>query len=109
MKLSGDVPQEHRDIAEQLDLFERNIDADKSLPKERKAQIYTCLAHDWYHLDADEEGGRLLIKAEKVSPGYFKETVIKHTLEDESFDQVIKNITLELIHMLIENVNDRVV
>lgn len=103
MKLAGDVPQEDRKLAEELEKFEREIDQDP-FSGDRKAQLYTCLAHDWFKLGAEEEGNRLLLKADQVSPGYFNKTVIQHQLEDESFDLIVKNITLELAQMLAENI-----
>lgn len=104
MKLAGDVSKEDRELAEQLDLFEQDIGND-TYPNERKAQLYACLAHDWYQMGMEEEGNRLLLKAEKVFPGYFKDTVIKHQLEDDTFDLIIKNITSELARMLVDNVS----
>lgn len=104
MKLHGDITKEDRELAEQLDLFEQNIGND-TYPNERKAQLYTCLAHDWYQMGVEEEGNRLLLKAERIFPGYFKDTVIKHQLEDDTFDLIIKNITSELARMLVDSVS----
>lgn len=106
MKLSGDVSAEDRELATQLILLETKVDADKSYANEHKARIYTCLAHDWYQLAAEEEGNRLLLKAEKVCPGYFKGPVIEHQKEDADYDFLVKNLTHTLILLLISNVND---
>lgn len=102
MKLHGDIPKEELELAEQLTSFEGDVDEDL-YPNERKAQLYTCLAHDWYKLGSEEEGNRLLLKAERVFPGYFKKTVIKHQLEDEVFDLIVKSITLELARLLVDS------
>ena len=107
IRMVGDIPEEHRELADQLWAFEATI-VMSGAPPERMAQIYTCLAHDWYEIDVEEEGNRLLLKAEKIFPGYFKETVIKHALEDPDFDQLVRGITLELIALLVGNLNDRV-
>lgn len=105
MKFSGDIPQQDLDHMIALDEAEKDTET-CSLPNERKAQIYVCLAHDWYEMDCEEEGNRLLLKADKVSPGYFKGPVIEHQLEDENFDVVVKRITLELVKLLVGNLND---
>lgn len=102
MKLAGDVSKEDREMAEELDSFEHLIDQD-TYDNDRKAQMYVSLAHDWYQLEADEEGDRLLLKADKVFPGYFKGKVLEHQQEDEIFDTVIKNITLELARLLTDS------
>lgn len=102
-KLAGDVSVEHRELAEQLTLFEETTDLDK-YADEMRAKVYVCLAHDWYCMGAEEEGNRLLLKADKTFPGYFQSSVIKHQLEDEVFDRVIKNITLELARMLVDGI-----
>lgn len=103
MKLSGDVSQKDKDIANELEQFEKIVDSDIVCPVERLAQIYVCLAHDWYKLSCEEEGNRLLLKAEKICPGYFKSTVIEHQKEDKDFDIVVRNITIELITMMVSN------
>jgi len=100
LKLSGDVPKEHIELADQLEQMERLIETDP-YSDERKAQIYVYLAHNWYKMGCEEEGNRLLVKADRVFPGYFKETVIKHQLEDETFDYIVKSITVELIRLLL--------
>lgn len=107
MKLLGDVPEHHRDLADALERAEKDVDEDKLLPKSRKAQIYTCLAHDWYDISVEEEGNRLLLKAEATFPGYFKDIVVQHMLEDENFQLVIGNITSELIQIMVGRLNEK--
>lgn len=107
MKFGGDIPAEKRELAQALTDTEKQVDGDEGYPAERKAQIYVCFAHDWYQLDMEEEGNRLLLKAEKVCPGYFKGPVIQHQKEDPNFDIVIKNLTLELLYLLSGNLRDR--
>lgn len=104
MALSSGLSEENQELAKKLEQAEFEIDRDGVLPPERKAQIYTCLAHDWYRMDMEEEGERLLLKADKVYPGYFKGLVIEHTLESEGFDTVIKNLTLELAYMMLSRI-----
>lgn len=107
MKLVGDVPEEHRELAAALDKAESDIDTDKLLPDSRKAQVYTCLAHDWYDICVEEEGNRLLLKANKVFPGYFNAMVVQHMSEDENFELVVRNITSELIQIMVGGLNEK--
>jgi|SRR5581483_5210771 len=99
-KLSGDVPEEHKNLALALSGYEKEVNDDPFLPLERKAQSYVCLAHDWYQLGMDEEGGRLLLRAEQISPGYFKEKMLEHASENKDFALVVKNITIELMFLV---------
>jgi hypothetical protein len=102
------LSQEDKDLAQALKESEIEVDIDQYLPNERKAQIYVCLAHDWYQIDMDEEGSRLLLKANRVFPGYFKTLVIQHSIEDENFDLIVKNLTLELAWMLLSRLGDKI-
>lgn len=99
MKLSGDVPQAHKDLAAALDQAEADVSSGPLSP-ERKAQIYTCLAFDWFDMSVEEEGNRLLLKADKICPDYFKTTVKKHMDEDPIFDYLVKRIAVELVKLL---------
>lgn len=104
-KSAGDIPEEHRQLVEQLEAFEKTVNT-SGAPPDRLAQMYTCLAHDWYQLDMEEEGNRLVLKAEKVCPGYFKGPVIQHQVESSDFDTVIKNLTWRLLHLLTDTLRN---
>jgi hypothetical protein len=106
MALSSGLSKENQELAKNLSIAESDTERSRLLPNERKAQIYTCLAHDWYQMDMEEEGARLLSKAEKTYPGYFKGLVIEHTLENDGFDKVVKNLTLELAYMLLSRLGE---
>jgi hypothetical protein len=105
MQSGGDLSQKQREQSVELIKFEHLVDHD-AYPIERKAQMYTCLAHDWYQLDMEEEGNRLVLKAERVCPGYFRGPVIQHQLESQDFDTVIKNLTLELLRLLTDTLRN---
>jgi len=101
MKMAGDVKDKHRLHAVELEKCEREIETNpKFALAELKAKFYCCLAHDWYQMDMDEEGHRLLLKADDVCPGYFKGPVIKQVEESEEFGIIIKNLTIELLQLL---------
>jgi hypothetical protein len=106
MKFGGDLSKEQKAQTKELIEFEQLVDGD-TYPKERKAQMYVCMAHDWYQLDMEEEGSRLLLKAEKVCPGYFRGPVIEHIQENPTFDIVIKNLTFELLNLLSDALRNR--
>lgn len=106
MVLSSGLSKENQELAKKLTEAELDTERDQVLPKERKAQIYTCLAHDWYQMDMEEQGVRLLEKANKIYPGYFKGLVIEHSLESDGFDKVVKNLTLELAYMILTRLGE---
>ena len=108
MKLSGDVSVKDKELAEQLEIFQRSIDGTTTFPPERIAQMLVCLAHDWYRLKCEEEGGRLLDKAEKVFPGYLTSPEVQsHMEEDNDFHMVMENIMKELIGVLADRLKDK--
>lgn len=99
MKFAGDLSEAQKAEAEELTKFERLVDGDP-YPNERKAQLYVMVAHDWFMLDMEEEGNRLLLKANTICPGYFTDPMIQHQLENPNFDTIIKGLTGELRHLL---------
>jgi hypothetical protein len=100
MNLNGDVPEKDRNLALKLIEYERLVDDMTDFPDEKRAQSYVCLAHDWYQIGMEEEGGRLLLKADSTFPGYFKTTMVKHIAESEDFDRLVKSFTVQLITMI---------
>lgn len=103
MRNPGDMPDEHRSLATALLLQETIVGQDGSLSKEEKAQGYTCLAHDWYDIDLEEEGNRLLLKAEAECPGYFKTTINQQTKADSMFAFLVERLTAKIITLLAGN------
>ena len=99
MKSAGDLSERQKAEGAELTKFERLVDSDP-YTNDRKAQLYTCLAHDWFMLDMEEEGTRLILKAEEICPGYFTGAVIQHQVENPNFGTVIKNLTGELRSLL---------
>ena len=94
------MPDEHRTLATALQLEETLTGQDKTLPKELKAMSYTCLAHDWYDIDLEEEGNRLLLKAEAICPGYFKETINQQTAANPNFAFLVERLTNKIVALL---------
>lgn len=102
MKLIGDVPQDHKEIAEKLESLENYFNDPDALSREYSSMAFICLAHDWYELDLEQEGDRLLQKAEEFCPGYYQKYMVKHTIENENFDRIVKSIFSKLIVRLKE-------
>lgn len=104
MKLAGDVPEEHKQLALELQDAESYWDSrssKKSVPVELLAKAYVCLAHDWYDIGCEDDGQRLLEKAEQTCPGYFKEVMLEQTMLDPDFDMLVRRLSVELIWMLV--------
>lgn len=106
MKLLGDVSEEDKKLAQELTDHEKWLDSDKTFSAEKKAQTVVCLAHDWFQLGMEEEGGRLLAKAEELSPGYFRKKLHKHAAESKDFDLLVKSMTVELMYLLLNQFED---
>ena len=104
MKLLGDISDEHKKLAVELEEMEETLASMSYLTKEYVAKAMVCLAHDWYDLGAEEEGHRLLMKAEQTCPGYFKNNVSKHMKEDEKFNLIMNRILSSIILLLINTV-----
>jgi hypothetical protein len=109
MKLLGDVPEEHKKLALDLEEAEQYWDSKVGpslMPEELLAKAYTCLAHDWYQIGSEDDGQRLLEKAEAVCPGYFREVMLRQAEDDDSFDLLVKNLSVELAWMLVSRVKE---
>lgn len=102
MKLYGDVSQEEIELAAQLEEMEAYFDSKLNLPLEIIAKGYVCLAHDWFALGVEEEGHRLLTKADKVYPGYFTSGRASRDAEqDPDFAMLIASLRAHLNRLLI--------
>lgn len=106
MKLYGDVSQKDIDLAAELNEMQKFLDTDLRLTKENRAKGYVCCAHDWFQLNCEEQAFNLLDKAENVCPGYFKETMLRQTKEDEEYARLVSNLSVELTYLLINNLKD---
>jgi hypothetical protein len=96
MKYFGDIPQKHLDLVKDLteleDWFEEH---GKSIKPEMAAKGFVSMAHDYIFMDMEEQGERLLKRAEQVYPGYFKEKIQEHR-KSSDFDELVNNLTKTL-------------
>lgn len=104
MKLYGDVTQKAKDHSEELEIMEKSIQ-EAVMFSGKKAQAYVCLASDWYDLEMEDEGERLLLKAESVYPGYFGKLILEHIKADPDFDILVRNIASELAKITVQYLN----
>lgn len=107
MKLHGDVSDDDKELAIKLIAYEKQLDSEEDFPAEKKAQSFVCLAHDWYELGMEEEGGRLLLRAQEVYPSYFKTKIEQHIRENKDFALLVRNMRVELMWMVINQVKDK--
>lgn len=93
MRPYGDIPAKDLKLAEELweleNWFNENQD---TVPKDKAALGFVSMAHDLYLLEFDEEGDRLITRAEKIYPGYFRAKIHEHTLENSDFAVLVDNL-----------------
>lgn len=105
--LHGDVPEEHKKLATELQRQEIDMEQHITLSPPYVAQAYVCLAHDWYDIEEQEEGHRLLEKAELVCPEYFRKHMQAHCLENPTFMKLVSQLFTMLAWTLIDNLKER--
>lgn len=97
----GDIPPYHKELMEDLEEMEAYFTANMAtLPLDRIAQGYVCCAHDWYDLECEEDGERLLKLAEAVCPNYFTDYMPNQMMEDELFATLVKQLSEKLGSLL---------
>lgn len=97
MNFAGDVPEAFRELAAELVETEKEIDELPNMPAHVKAKSYTLLAHDWYAMDLEEQGHKLLLKADGVYPNYFSGRIADHIIEDERYGVLVSRLTDKLL------------
>lgn len=106
MRLAGDLSNEERILAQELETMEVLLDEkfrQQVMTVDRIAKGYVCIAHDWYALYCEEEGNRVLDKSELVCPGYFKDFVQKHMAEDGFYDRIVASLDTHLTMLMMDN------
>lgn len=101
MKIFGDVPEQDRSAAKELEEMESILTLNRrKLSRSRMAKGYVCLVYDWYRIGMEEEGNRLLQKIEQVCPDYFNKHLTRHVEEDETYGELINKLFLEFAFLL---------
>ena len=110
MKKYGDMPPCHLDHIGELTGLESYFYKNRSKIQPLAAAMgMVCLAHDYYIMDLEEEGDRLLNMAEKIYPGYFKGPIYIHIKEEREFAFLIEQLkdTLGWKHITGLGFNDK--
>ena len=82
----GDIPEKDRKLVEELRKLEQWFYGHGAqIQKSMAAKGFTSIAHDYYFVDFEEEGDRLIYLAEKMAPGYFRDLVYVHMGKDPEF------------------------
>lgn len=94
MKLyGGDIPKEDLVVLEGLIESEKWFnDHGSTINPAVGAKAFVCLAHDYYDIEMEEEGDRLLLRAEKLYPGYFMAAIRIHAELDPEFSCLVRQI-----------------
>ena len=106
MSASG-FPSEHLALIVNLEEMEKvMLEKIPTLAPDLVAQGLTCLAHDWIDIGLEEKGHQLLLKADKVYPGYHKEKMKEHMKNDPEFDRLVRQMGYELISIALSAMKD---
>ena len=93
MKFYGDIPTSHRELIRELEDLETWFKDNKDLvPPLSEAKGYVAISHDYYLMEMEEEGQRLLVMADKSYPGYFESAINDHRSKDRDFNQLVENL-----------------
>lgn len=105
MSTHGDITEIQEIMSKKLRDFEANellLITDPSL----KAKCLVCLAHDWYQIDCEEEGERLVLLAESVCPNYFKDVQPVQMKEDPAYSDVVKSLVREMMYIMMNRMSE---
>lgn len=106
MQTSG-LPPEHLELVLQLEEMERYfLQPDNLFSPKAIAQGLTCLAHDFVQIGLEERGHALLLKADKIFPGYHSFQMLKDMEDDENFAKLVRSLSAELILVALSTVRD---
>lgn len=107
MNLLGDVPEEHKQLAEKLVKTELEMDGLTDISVPYVAQSYFCLAHDWFNIDMEEEGFRLIKKAFSVCPQYHNKYLRAHGKENPDFIKIWDELCPYIAGMILSNARSK--
>ena len=97
MRYYGDIPIDHRELSEELVQLELWLNERiKEFPILDVAKGMVCISHDYYSMEMEEEGDRLINIAEKHCPGYFKGPIYVHMEKDETFEYLVSKLRKSL-------------
>jgi hypothetical protein len=95
MKTYGDIPKKDQALIKELEGLELWFDNHReTVNPEDAAKGFTCLAHDYYGLYMEEEGDRLIRRAEYICPDYFKGRIYEQARRHRDFNGVVESLSL---------------
>lgn len=90
LRVYGDIPKADLKMIEELRTLEEWFyDHGAELEMLAIGKGMVCMAHDYYDMEIEEEGDRLLYLAEKYCPGYFVGPIYIHIEKDKNFATLI--------------------
>jgi len=93
MKYYGDIPKDHIECVLELERLENWFaEHDRTIHPLMAAKGLTCMAHDYYVIDMEENGEDLLNRANKYCPGYFKNEIWIHRDKDPEYSALLTNL-----------------
>ncbi len=94
MKLYGDVPEDHHVLLRELETLEAWFkDHSDDVPILVAAKGFVCMSHDYYQIGLEEEGERMLKKANKICPSYFRGPILSHIQSDSDYAYLVGRMT----------------
>lgn len=104
MKYFGDIPLKDRQLLDELQALENWFNEHgEDLPILPVAKAMVCIAFDYYFAEFDEEGDRLIHRAEKLCPGYFKGPIHVDVEKDFEFAMLMTMLKKTLGFQLIKS------
>ena len=93
MIYAGDFSEADKKLIEELKILEKwFVEHGQDLPIQLIAKGFTAMSHDFYALDLEEEGDRLLDIAHKHYPDYFKGPIYGHMANDKDYTALLANM-----------------
>lgn len=93
MKTYGDISPQDLSVLRELEFLEDWIHRHGAgITPVMKARGMVCMAHDYYFIEMEEEGDRMIQAAERFYPGYLKSAIHEHAKKDQSFAIVVEEL-----------------
>lgn len=97
MKTFGEISEHDLKVLNELEFLEDWIHRHgQKITPDMKARGMICMAHDYYFIEMEEEGDRMIMAAERFCPGYLKETIHKHVQKDQDFGLIVEELKTTL-------------
>ena len=93
MNYFGDIPVEHLELMKELKDLESWFDMyGQTIEPSIAAKGFVSIAHDYIFMYMEEEGLRLINRAEKICPGYFVEKIHEHAKYHSDYKKLVSNL-----------------